>query len=176
MFNYHIPTKIYFGENQLEKIPEAISGFGKKALLVYGGSSIKKNGLYDVVCKKLNEAGVTGFECSGIEPNPKVDSVRAGIKLCKDEKIDFVFAVGGGSVIDAGKFISAGACVNHDVWEFISCGKPVTKVLPLFSVLTIAATGSEMDNTAVLSKPETLEKKALINDKLFPVASFSDRL
>lgn len=172
MFTYHIPTKIYFGENQLQKIPEAVSGFGKNALLVYGGSSIKKNGLYDIVCEKLKEAGVTVFECSGIEPNPKVDSVRAGIKICKDEKIDFVFAVGGGSVIDAGKFISAGACVNHDVWSFISSGKPVEKVLPLFSVLTISATGSEMDNTAVLSNPETLEKKALMNDKLFPVASF----
>ncbi|MGN0728702.1 iron-containing alcohol dehydrogenase [Treponema sp.] len=174
MFVYHIPTKIYFGENQLNFLSDAVSGFGKKALLVYGGGSIKKNGVYDSILLQMKNSGVQIFELSGIEPNPKVDSVRRGISLCKSEKIDFVIAAGGGSVMDAGKFICAGACAEHDVWEFISSGRPVKKALPLFCVLTVSATGSEMDNTAVLNNPETMEKRALIDDKLFPVASFCD--
>lgn len=174
MFTYHIPTKIYFGQGQLENFGSVTQSYGKKALLVYGGGSIKKTGVYDTVVNQLKGSGVEIFELAGIEPNPKVDSVRKGIEICKKEKIDVVLAVGGGSAMDASKFIAAGACVDFDVWDFIAKKAPVEKVLPLLCVLTISATGSEMDNTAVLNNPETQDKLALIDDKLFPEASFCD--
>lgn len=174
MFTYSIPTKIYFGEGQLNNLGNAISDYGKKVLLVYGGGSIKKNGIYDIVCSQLKKMNIQIYELAGIEPNPKVDSVRKGIAVCKHEGVEAVIAVGGGSAIDAAKFIAAGACVDFDVWDFISKKIPVQNVLPIFSVLTISATGSEMDNTAVLNNPETMEKLALIDDKIFPVASFCD--
>ena len=174
MFTYSIPTKIYFGKGQLNSLGNVISDYGKKVLLVYGGGSIKKTGVYDIVCSQLKQMKIQIYELSGIEPNPKIDSVRKGIAVCKQESIEVVIAVGGGSVIDAAKFIAAGACVDFDVWDFISKKSPVQNVLPVFSVLTISATGSEMDNTAVLNNPETMEKLALIDDKLFPAASFCD--
>ena len=174
MFTYSIPTKIYFGKGQLNSLGNVISDYGKKVLLVYGGGSIKKTGVYDIVCSQLKQMKIQIYELSGIEPNPKIDSVRKGIAVCKQESIEAVIAVGGGSVIDASKFIAAGACVDFDVWDFISKKSPVQNVLPVFSVLTISATGSEMDNTAVLNNPETMEKLALIDDKLFPAASFCD--
>lgn len=174
MFTYHIPTKIFFGQGQLDNLGSELSAYGKKVLLVYGGGSIKKTGVYDKVCKELSEKGMTVYELSGIEPNPKVDSVRKGIELCKKEKIDIVLAAGGGSAMDASKFIAAGSCVDFDVWDFIAKKEPIKEVLPLFCVLTISATGSEMDNTAVLNNPQTQDKLALIDDKLFPIASFCD--
>ncbi len=174
MFTYSIPTKIYFGKGQLNSLGNVISDYGKKVLLVYGGGSIKKTGVYDIVCSQLKQMKIQIYELSGIEPNPKIDSVRKGIAVCKQESIEAVIAVGGGSVIDAAKFIAAGACVDFDVWDFISKKSQVQNVLPVFSVLTISATGSEMDNTAVLNNPETMEKLALIDDKLFPAASFCD--
>ncbi len=174
MFTYSIPTKIYFGKGQLNSLGNVISDYGKKVLLVYGGGSIKKTGVYDIVCSQLKQMKLQIYELSGIEPNPKIDSVRKGIAVCKQESIEAVIAVGGGSVIDAAKFIAAGACVDFDVWDFISKKSTVQNVLPVFSVLTISATGSEMDNTAVLNNPETMEKLALIDDKLFPAASFCD--
>lgn len=174
MFTYSIPTKIYFGKGQLNSLGNVISDYGKKVLLVYGGGSIKKTGVYDFVCSQLKQMKIQIYELSGIEPNPKIDSVRKGIAVCKQESIEAVIAVGGGSVIDAAKFIAAGACVDFDVWDFISKKSQVQNVLPVFSVLTISATGSEMDNTAVLNNPETMEKLALIDDKLFPAASFCD--
>ncbi len=174
MFTYSIPTKIYFGKGQLNSLGNVISDYGKKVLLVYGGGSIKKTGVYDIVCSQLKQMKIQIYELSGIEPNPKIDSVRRGIAVCKQESIEAVISVGGGSVIDAAKFIAAGACVDFDVWDFISKKSQVQNVLPVFSVLTISATGSEMDNTAVLNNPETMEKLALVDDKLFPEASFCD--
>lgn len=174
MFTYHIPTKVYFGKGQLENLGNVAKSYGKKVLLVYGGGSIKKTGVYDSVCACLKNSGMEIFECSGIEPNPKVESVRKGIEICKQNKIDVILAVGGGSVMDASKFISVGSCVDFDVWDFIAKKLPVEKSLPLLCVLTISATGSEMDNTAVLNNSATQDKLALINDKLFPAASFCD--
>lgn len=174
MFTYHIPTKMYFGKGQLENLGSVLSSFGKNVLLVYGGGSIKRTGLYDKIIEQIKSNSLNVFELSGIEPNPKVDSVRKGIALCKENKIDVVLAVGGGSSMDASKFIRAGACVDFDVWDFISKKEPVQDVLPLVCVLTLSATGSEMDNTAVLNNPETLDKCALMDDKLFPNVSFCD--
>ena len=119
-FVYDIPVKVYFGENQLQHLGEELSKFGTRVLLTYGGGSIKKIGLYDKVIAEIERAGLEVFELSGIEPNPRIDSVRRGAQMCKDHNIDVLLAVGGGSTLDATKFMAAGACVDHDPWDFLN--------------------------------------------------------
>ena len=121
-FVYDIPTKVYFGSDQLGHLGDELKRFGNRVLLTYGGGSIKKTGLYDRVTAEIRRAGLELFELSGIEPNPRVDSVRKGAELCRREKIDVLLAVGGGSVIDATKFIGAGTFYDGDPWE-LSTGK-----------------------------------------------------
>ena len=116
-FVYDIPTKVYFGSDQLGHLGDELKRFGNRVLLTYGGGSIKKTGLYDRVTAEICRAGLELFELSGIEPNPRVDSVRKGAELCRREKIDVLLAVGGGSVIDATKFIGAGTFYDGDPWE-----------------------------------------------------------
>ena len=174
MFTYHIPTKVYFGKGVLNGFGKAVKEYGYKALIVYGGGSVKKSGVYDTVTDELKNNGIDYIELGGIEPNPKIDSVRNGVMICKEQNIDFVIALGGGSSMDASKFICAASCTDTDVWTIIKDKIPLKKVLPLICVPTIAATGSEMDNTAVLNNPLTKEKCALIDDKLFPFAAFCD--
>lgn len=173
-FIYDIPTKVYFGEGYFDCLGKELKGFGTNVLLVYGGGSIKKNGLYEKILKLTNESFLNIFELSGIEPNPKVDSVRKGIKLCKENKIDVILAVGGGSVIDAAKFISVGACYDFDIWDFITKKISVEKALPVVTLLTISATGSEMDPTAVLNNPQTNDKIGVTNQLFYPKVSFCD--
>lgn len=173
-FIYNIPVKVYFGENQLCHLGEELSKYGKKVLLTYGGGSIKRSGLYDTVIGEMEKSGLEVFELSGIEPNPRIDSVRRGAQICKDEKIDVILAVGGGSTIDASKFIAAGACADFDPWDFFVKGAPVEAALPLVTILTLSATGSEMDSGGVVSNPETTDKLARADVKLFPKASFLD--
>ena len=173
-FIYDIPTKVYFGKNQLENLGKEVSSFGKKALLVYGGGSIKKSGLYDKVLKLLNEQNIDVFELSGVEPNPEIDTVRRGVKICKDMGIEVVLAVGGGSVIDCAKWVSAGALVDFDAWEFYSKNAPVNSALPIVSVLTLSATGSEMDACGVVTNPQTKEKVGKLAQPLYPKVSFLD--
>ena len=108
-FVYDIPVKVYFGENQLSHLGEELKKFGRRVLLTYGGGSIKRIGLYDRVVEEIRAAGLELFELSGIEPNPRIESVRAGVEICKREAIDVLLAVGGGSTIDATKFMAAGA-------------------------------------------------------------------
>ncbi|MDY3281269.1 iron-containing alcohol dehydrogenase [Dysosmobacter sp.] len=141
-------------------------------MLVYGGGSIKKNGIYDKVCSLLKD--FTVYELPGIEPNPKIDSVRKGVALCKEHQIDMVLSVGGGSCIDASKNIACGAFYDGDPWDLVIGHSKVTKVLPIAVVLTIAATGSEMDNAAVISNPETNEKLELNAPNLYPTLSICD--
>ena len=173
-FIYDIPTKVYFGKNQLENLGKEVSSFGKKALLVYGGGSIKKSGLYDRVLTLLNEQNIAVFELSGVEPNPEIDTVRRGVKICKDMGIEVVLAVGGGSVIDCAKWVSAGALVDFDAWEFYSKNAPVNSALPIVSVLTLSATGSEMDACGVVTNPQTKEKVGKLAQPLYPKVSFLD--
>lgn len=173
-FLYDIPVKVYFGENQLTFLGEELSRYGKRVLLTYGGGSIKKTGLYEAVVSEIKKAGLTLFELSGIEPNPRVDSVRKGAEICKREKIDVLLAVGGGSTIDAAKFMAAGACVDFDPWEFFSKWAPIEKALPLLTVLTLSATGSEMDSGGVISNPETQDKIGRTDALLLPKVSFLD--
>lgn len=171
-FIYRVPTKVYFGKNQMIHLGSELLGYGKKVLLTYGGGSIKKIGLYDNVMAELKKAGLEVYELSGIEPNPRIDSVRKGAQICKDKKIDVILAVGGGSTIDASKWIAAGACVDFDPWDFFTKGAVPEKALPLVTILTLAATGSEMDMTGVISNPETNEKYGKSAQVLFPRASF----
>ena len=173
-FVYDIPVKVYFGENQLGNLGEELSKYGKRVLLTYGGGSIKKNGLYDAIVSEIKKSDLELFELSGIAPNPRIESVRTGAELCKKEKIDVLLAVGGGSTIDATKFMAAGACVDFDSWDFFSKGAPLEKALPLITVLTLSATGSEMDPGGVISNPETQDKLARLAPPLLPKVSFLD--
>ena len=174
-FVYNIPTKVYFGENQLGHLGEELSKFGKRVLLTYGGGSIKRNGLYDRVIEELHKANLEVFELSGIEPNPRIESVRKGVAICKEQGIDVLLAVGGGSTIDATKFMAAGACVEHDAWEFFGANaKPIDEALPIVTILTLSATGSEMDTAGVISNLETGDKLGRLAPALLPRVSFLD--
>ena len=174
-FVYDIPVKVYFGENQLQHLGEELSKFGTRVLLTYGGGSIKKIGLYDKVIAEIERAGLEVFELSGIEPNPRIDSVRRGAQMCKDHNIDVLLAVGGGSTLDATKFMAAGACVDHDPWDFLNeKWAPITKALPIVTILTLSATGSEMDPGGVISNPETQDKIGRLAAPMLPKVSFLD--
>ena len=174
-FVYNIPTKVYFGENQLGHLGEELRKFGRRVLLTYGGGSIKRNGLYDRVIEELRKADLEVFELSGIEPNPRIESVREGVKICKEQGIDVLLAVGGGSTIDATKFMAAGACVEHDAWEFFGANaKPINEALPIVTILTLSATGSEMDTAGVISNLATGDKLGRLSAPLLPRVSFLD--
>ncbi|MBR4871023.1 MAG: iron-containing alcohol dehydrogenase [Alistipes sp.] len=174
-FVYNIPTKVYFGENQLGHLGEDLKKFGKRVLLTYGGGSIKRSGLYDRVIEELHKANLEVFELSGIEPNPRIESVRKGVAICKEQGIDVLLAVGGGSTIDATKFMAAGACVEHDAWEFFGANaKPIDEALPIVTILTLSATGSEMDTAGVISNLETGDKLGRLAPALLPRVSFLD--
>jgi len=173
-FVYDIPTRVYFGENQLENLGKELSNYGKKVLVVYGGGSIKKSGLYDSVKKEIEDAGLEFFELSGVEPNPRISSVRAGAEICKKEGIEVLLAVGGGSVIDCTKYIGAAAYYDGDAWDILEKKTDVTKCLPILDILTLAATGSEMDCGGVISNPETNDKIGLLFPVMQPKVSFLD--
>ena len=174
-FIYNIPTKVYFGENQFSHLPEELKKFGNRVLVTYGGGSIKKIGLYDKVMDEMKKAGLEVFELSGIEPNPRIDSVRKGAQMCKEHNIDVLLAIGGGSTIDATKFMAAGACVDHDPWDFFNEKRaPINEALPIVTILTLSATGSEMDSAAVISNPETNDKIGRLDPHVLPRVSFLD--
>ena len=143
-------------------------------LLTYGGGSIKKTGLYDRVVNEIKDSGLELFEYSGIEPNPKVTSVAQGAQICKDNDIDVILAVGGGSVIDASKFMAAGRYYDGDYWDFHGKKVPIEKALPIVTVLTLAATGSEMDTGGVITNPLTHQKLGRAADAIRPAVSFLD--
>lgn len=174
-FIYNIPTKVYFGENQLGNLGAELRKFGKRVLVTYGGGSIKRIGLYDKVMEELRKADMEVFELSGIEPNPRIESVREGARICKEHNVDVLLAVGGGSTLDATKFMAAGACVEHDPWEFFGANaKPIERALPLVTILTLSATGSEMDSGGVISNLATGDKLGRLAPALQPKVSFLD--
>ena len=173
-FVYEVPTKVYFGENQLGHLGGELRRFGKRVLLCYGGGSIKKTGLYDKVKAEIEKAGLELFELGGIEPNPRVTSVNAGGKICRDKNVDVVLAVGGGSVIDCAKYIGAAAYYEGDAWDILLKKVDVDKCLPIVTVLTLAATGSEMDCGGVISNAETKDKIGLLFSVMQPKVSFLD--
>ena len=171
-FNFCVPTDIRFGRDQIECLPEELKKYGKRVLLVYGGGSIKRTGLYEKIQTLLKEFEI--YELSGIEPNPKLSSVRKGVALCKEHKIDVVLAVGGGSCIDASKHIACGAFYEGDPWDLVLDRSKVTGALPIAVVLTICATGSEMNSGAVISNEETNEKLEINTPLPYPALSICD--
>ncbi|CAF1741121.1 iron-containing alcohol dehydrogenase [Bacillus subtilis] len=157
-FTYYNPTKLIFGKGQLEQLRKELKRYGKNVLLVYGGGSIKRNGLYDQVTGILKEEGAVVHELSGVEPNPRLATVKKGIDLCREHDIDFLLAVGGGSVIDCTKAIAAGVKYDGDAWDIFSKKVTAEDALPFGTVLTLAATGSEMNPDSVITNWETNEK------------------
>lgn len=168
-FRFYANTDIRFGKNQEECLPELLKAYGNRVLLTYGGGSIKKTGLYEKIKCLLKDFDV--YELGGIAPNPRIESVYAGAKICKEKNIDVILAVGGGSTIDCSKVIAAAAFYDGNAWDLVLNPDKITKALPLVTVLTLAATGSEMNRGAVISNSATKEKIGLGNEHLLPRAS-----
>lgn len=173
-FTYNNPVKLIFGKGQVEQLKNEVPRYVKKVLLIFGGGSIKRNGLYDQVMTQLKAADTEVFELSGVEPNPRISTVRKGVEICKSEGIEFLLAVGGGSVIDCTKAIAAGAKYDGDPWDIVTKKVIVSEALPLGTVLTLAATGSEMNPSSVITNWETNEKYGWGNPAVYPRFSILD--
>jgi NADP-dependent alcohol dehydrogenase len=163
-FTYFNPTSIEFGTEKIKSIVKYIDK-NLKVLVVYGGGSIKKNGVYEQVKTALD--GYTWFEFAGVEPNPSIETLNKAVKIIKDEKIDFILAVGGGSVIDGCKYLAVASLYDGDGWDFLE-GKKVEKALSLGAILTLPATGSESNPTSVISKKSTNEKRYFASPLVYP--------
>ena len=169
-FELYMPTRIIFGKDCLGKLNREIKKYGTNVLLTYGGGSIKRTGIYDLVMEKLNDCNV--FELGGIHPNPRIESVRMGAKLCKEHKIDVILAVGGGSTIDCSKVIAAAAKYEQDAWDLVMDSSLIQDALPIIDVLTLSATGSETNSSAVISDLNQHLKLGLSSEFFFPKAAF----
>nr|WP_246596178.1 iron-containing alcohol dehydrogenase [Bacillus alkalicola] len=164
-----------FGEGQVkEQLAKQLGNYGKNVLVVYGGGSIKRNGLYDEVLSILNEGEFMVTELSDVEPNPRLSTVHKGVALCKENNIDVLLAVGGGSVIDCTKAIAAGAKYDGDAWDLVTRKASVNEALPFGTILTLAATGSEMNSGSVITNWETHEKYGWGSPLVFPKFSILD--
>ncbi len=173
-FVFHNPTKILFGKGKIAEIGQETIQYGKNVLLVYGCGSVKRSGLYDRVVDSLTTAGANISEHGGVQSNPLLSHTHTGIALAKKNQCDVICAVGGGSVIDEAKAISAGSLVEHDVWKFFTGKKSIRSTLPLTSVLTLAASGSEMNSGMVITNDSTTQKFGFGNKHLFPKTSILD--
>lgn len=173
-FTYYNPTKLIFGDHQIKELQQELLNYGNNILLVYGGGSVKRNGLYDQVLNALESLHLNIHELSGVEPNPRLSTVKRGIEICRNEKIDFLLAVGGGSVIDCTKAIAAGAEYDGDVWDIINKKHMPTQALPFGTILTLAATGSEMNPDSVITNWETNEKYVWGSEVTHPKFSILD--
>ncbi|MET0066000.1 MAG: iron-containing alcohol dehydrogenase [Candidatus Thiodiazotropha sp.] len=177
-FEYHNPTHLIFGSGTLARLGEVARQQGKRALLVTGGGSVKRSGIFERAVKSLQDAGVAVFECDGVEPNPRITSVKRGAAIARENACDLVIALGGGSVMDAAKVMAAAVFYEGDPWDMILHGQPEpyvpTQALPLIAVPTLAATGSEMNCGAVISNEETKEKSFLQNECLYPKVALLD--
>ncbi len=171
-FTYYVPTKIYFGKNGHKHLKEIFSNFGKRILFVYGGGSIKSNGLYDKVYEELSD--YTIVELHSVNANPRIESVEQGVLLCQEHNIDVILAVGGGSCVDCAKAIAACAKHDGDAWTHLMNPSQIKEALPVVDIITLSATGSEMNATGVISNPKTCEKKSFTHPLLFPYASILD--
>ena len=168
-FVYQVPTKIIFGAGTEENVGQEVARYAKKILLHYGGGSIKDSGLYSRIVESLNKAGVEFMELGGVRPNPKLSLVLQGVDLCKENCVEFVLAVGGGSVIDSAKAIALGSVADVDIWdEFFLNKNTVVKSLPVGVVLTIPAAGSESSNGTVISDAENKRKISAKGQAIIP--------
>ncbi len=173
-FRFQNPTEILFGKDMVDKLGEQVARYGKTVLLVYGGGSIKRTGLYDRVIAQLRQIDAAVVELPGVEPNPRLSTVQKGIALCREHGVDFILAVGGGSVIDAAKAVAAGVPYEGDVWDFFMRKAKPESALPLGTVLTLAATGSEMNGNSVVSNWEEKRKRSFGSIHTYPKFSILD--
>lgn len=173
-FYYSIPTKVAFGRGAAAKLPEFIKETGTRVFILYGGGSIKRTGIYDTVVKLLDDNNIYHTELSGVEPNPRVETANEGVRICREQRIDVILPIGGGSTIDCAKAIAAGYYYDGDVWDIVLNNSLITKALPIISILTLSATGSEMDPFAVISNMKTRQKKGLDSALLYPKYSILD--
>lgn len=171
-FIFDNATKIYFGKNQIQKLPGLLQSFGKNVLFVYGGGSIKRSGLYDTLHTLLSDFNI--IECQGVEPNPHHTTVQRGADLCKQHQIDVILAVGGGSVIDAAKVMGAGAHYDGHIWDLVMEASKIKKVTPIVTVLTLSGTGSEMNRGSVITNTDLNVKKGTGSQNTLPFASIID--
>ncbi len=171
-FEFFNPTRIIFGKKTEDKIGKILKRDGiQRVLFLFGKSSIKSTGLYDRVIHALQKEGIQFVEHGGVKPNPVLSHAKEGIEKAKKNKVDAILAVGGGSVIDEGKTIAFGAETSGDIWEFFKRSRTIDKALPIYVILTLAATGSEMNGFAVMTKEETQEKLSVSSEHLFPKVS-----
>ncbi|MCM3762540.1 iron-containing alcohol dehydrogenase [Alkalihalobacillus oceani] len=173
-FIFRNPTKLIFGKGQNSALAAEVQEYGQRVLLVYGGGSIKRNGLYDQVIGQLQSIGASVVELAGVEPNPRLTTVQKGIDLCREHDIELVLAVGGGSVIDASKAIAVGAKFDGDIWDVITKKEKPTGALPLGTILTLAATGSEMNPNSVITNWEINQKLGWNSVYSYPAFSILD--
>jgi alcohol dehydrogenase YqhD (iron-dependent ADH family) len=173
-FTAYNPTKLHFGKDVITGLGKAVAEYGNKVLLVYGGGSIKKNGIYDQVMNQLNTAGTTVWEYKGIRPNPIIEDVDAAAELGRQHQVDVVLAVGGGSVIDSAKVISVMIPVDRPGWDFYKGHFKPRAAVPLIAVLTLAATGTEMNPFAVVQNNATKQKLGNGHELMYPRHSFLD--
>lgn len=177
-FEFHNPTHLIFGAGTLSKLGETVRGLGKKALIVTGGGSVKRSGTFERAASNLVAAGVSVADFSGVEPNPRIASVRRGAQVARDEGCDVIVALGGGSTMDASKVIAAAALYDGDPWDMIGHGQEnwviPDRALPIVTVPTLAATGSEMNKGAVITDDETLVKSFVQADCLYPRVALVD--
>ena len=176
-FTYCNPTKLYFGKNALEGLKEELPKYGKNVLLVYGGGSIKKNGIYDKVVAVLKDCGKRIFEDAGVMPNPTTDKLAEGVARAREAKVDLILAVGGGSVCDYAKAVSVSVNCDEDPWDkyFIRFEEPTCKIVPVGCVLTMVGTGSEMNGGSVITNHEQkLKIGHVFGEEVFPKFSVLD--
>lgn len=171
-FTFHNPVQIEFGKDQEQRIGHHLAEHGvKRVLLCYGSQRIKQDGLFELVSQCLGEQGIELVEFGGIVSNPLLSKVRSGIELARSQQVDAVLSVGGGSVLDSSKAIAAGSLYQGDVWDLFQDKAVIQRALPVFAILTLAATGSEMNNTAVVTNDETREKFWIGSPHIFPQVS-----
>jgi len=174
-FEFCNPTKIYFGKGAISNLAQELAKVSKNILLVYGGGSIKKNGIYDEVINILNANNKKYFELKEVTPNPRLDKVHEGIEICRQNDIGFILAIGGGSAIDCAKAISVGVKSQKELWEtYFRNKEECEETIPIGTILTISATGSEMNNDSVITNWDTHEKLNYTNDKIYPRFSILD--
>lgn len=177
-FEFQNPTKIIFGAGSLVQLGEVVSEYGKKAMIVIGGGSVKRTGVFDKAVESLKAEGVHYVECADVEPNPRITSVVRGAQIAKDENCDVIIALGGGSTMDAAKVIGAAAFYDGNPWNMILHGQEAiyvpTKTLPVITVPTLAATGSEANCGAVITNDDTKIKSFIQNPLLFPKVAIVD--
>jgi len=173
-FEFYNPTRIIFGRGTAPQVGNELKKIGQKFLLVYGQSHIKKTGLYDKVMNSISDAGIEVVEFPGVKSNPALSHAKEGVAKAKKEKVDGILAVGGGSVIDEAKAISAGAVSEIDIWRFFTQEKQIQAALPVCTILTIPATGSEMNGGMVITNEQTKEKFGFMNENLYPRFSILD--